>query len=423
MKISTRVMSCWLMLLIMPAAQAQQLRYGETVTSRQRPELDPLGIRAAGFLIYPSLAVSEQYNDNIFADDGEEVDDFITFIGPAVKVNSDWNNHALNFRADANIAKYADNGDEDYENYAFGTDGRLDITRNQSLFANALYSHLTQTRGDPEDRDAEDDERGRFQTEYDLYTITGGYNHRFNRLSVKLEGTGAQYDYDNATALDGSTINQDVRDRTDAIGTLRAAYELTPGYSTFLLGSYNNRSYDIERDIDGTQRSSDGYEVALGAELALTGVTTGELYVGYRSQFYDDPTLDTIDGVQGGASIYWNVTTLTTITGRVERTIEDTTFRTTVGGTPAAGYFRTRYGFIVDHELLRNLLLQASLFGIQDDFSGIDRTDDSLLATVGARYLMNRYLDLSIGYGYTDRSSEFNNYLQNTATLTLNVKL
>ncbi|MGI0014179.1 MAG: outer membrane beta-barrel protein, partial [Nitrososphaera sp.] len=362
----------------------------------------------------------EQYNDNIFADDVEEVDDFITVIRPGVKVNSDWNNHALNFRADANIAKYADNGDEDYENYTFGTDGRLDITRNQSLFANALYSHLTQNRGDP------DDPRGRFQTEYDLYTITGGYNHRFNRLSVRLEGAGAQYDYDDVTADDGSTIDQDVRDRTDAIGTLRAAYELSPGYSAFLLGSYNNRSYDIERDPDdGTQRSSDGYEVALGAELALTGVTTGELYVGYRSQFYDDPNLDTIDGITGGASIYWNVTTLTTITGKVERTVEDTTFITNVGRTPASGYFRTRYGFIVDHELLRNLLLQASLFGIQEDFSGIDRTDDRLLATVGATYLMNRYLDLSIGYRYTDRSSDIsdNDFSQNTATLTLNVKL
>ena len=234
--------------------------YGETVTSRQRPELDPLGIRAAGFLIYPSLAVGEQYNDNIFADDTGEVDDFITFIRPGVKVNSDWNNHALNFRADANIGKYADNGDEDFEDYAFGTDGRLDITRNQSLFANALYSHLHQNRGDP------DDPQGRNQGEYDLYTVTGGYNHTFNRLSVRLEGTGVGYDYDNITADDGSTIIQDDRDRTDAIGTLRAAYELSPGYSAFLLGSYINRSYDIERDQDGTQRSSDGYEVAVGAD-------------------------------------------------------------------------------------------------------------------------------------------------------------
>ena len=28
---------------------------------------DPLGIRAGAFLIYPSLSVSEVYNDNVFA--------------------------------------------------------------------------------------------------------------------------------------------------------------------------------------------------------------------------------------------------------------------------------------------------------------------------------------------------------------------
>ena len=418
MKISTRVASCWLMLLLMPAAQAQQLRYGETVTSRQRPELDPLGIRAAGFLIYPSLAVSEQYNDNIFADDTGEVDAFITFITPGVKVNSDWNNHALNFRADANIGRYIDNGDEDFEDYFFGTDGRLDITRNQSLFVDALYSHLHQIRGDP------DDPLGRNQGSYDLSTVTGGYNHAFNRLSVTLEGTGVRYEYDNVTADDGSTIIQSTRDRTDAIGTLRAAYELSPKYSAFLLGSYINRSYDERQQ--GVLRSSDGYEVAVGMDLALTGVTTGDLYVGYRSQFYDDPTLPTIEGPQGGASIYWNVTTLTTITGKVERTIEETTFLTDEDDIPASGYFHTRFGVIVDHELLRNLLLQASLFGIQDEFFGIDRTDDVLLATVGAKYLMNRYLDISIGYGYRDRSSDSpdgNPYSQNTATLTFNLKL
>jgi len=416
MKISTRVVSCWLMLLLMPAAQAQQLRYGETVTSRPRPELDPLGIRAAGFLIYPSLAVSEQYNDNIFADETGEVDAFITYITPGVRVNSDWSNHALNFRADANIGRYIDNGDEDFEDYFFGADGRLDVTRDQSLFIDGLYSHIHQNRGDP------DDPQGRNQGSYDLSTVTGGYNHTFNRLSVTLEGTGVRYDYENVTADDGSLINQEQRNRTDAIGTLRAAYELTPGYSAFLLGSYINRSYD-ERDQDGILRSSDGYEVAVGLDLALTGVTTGDLYVGYRSQFYDDPILPTIEGPQGGASIYWNVTTLTTITGRVERTIEETTFLTDDEGIPAAGYFRTRYGVIVDHELLRNLLLQASLFGINSDFVGIDRTDNVLLATVGARYLLNRYLDISIGYGYTDRSSDFNPYSQNTATLTVNVKL
>ena len=39
---------------------------------------DPLGIRAGGFLIYPSLSVSEVYDDNVFATDNNTDDDLIT---------------------------------------------------------------------------------------------------------------------------------------------------------------------------------------------------------------------------------------------------------------------------------------------------------------------------------------------------------
>src|SRR5512143_1338967 len=57
------------------AASAQQLAqplpeaapHGETVATRVRPELEPLGIRAGSFLILPKLGVDGTYNDNVFA--------------------------------------------------------------------------------------------------------------------------------------------------------------------------------------------------------------------------------------------------------------------------------------------------------------------------------------------------------------------
>lgn len=68
---------------------------GDTVASRARPELDPLGIRAGAFLIFPELAIDEIYNDNIFAENNDETDDFITSIQPEVTIESDWSRHAL----------------------------------------------------------------------------------------------------------------------------------------------------------------------------------------------------------------------------------------------------------------------------------------------------------------------------------------
>ena len=48
-------------------AQGQEPLWPETVVTRERPELDPLGMHAGGFLIFPALALEELYEDNIFA--------------------------------------------------------------------------------------------------------------------------------------------------------------------------------------------------------------------------------------------------------------------------------------------------------------------------------------------------------------------
>ena len=78
-----------------------RLDRGETVTNRSRPELDPLGMRAGSFLIYPRLGLQETYNDNIFAVESDEQDDFITLVRPQLDVRSDWTNHAVDLRAGA----------------------------------------------------------------------------------------------------------------------------------------------------------------------------------------------------------------------------------------------------------------------------------------------------------------------------------
>jgi len=66
-----------------------------TVKSRARPESDAVGIRSGGFMILPTISVSESYNDNILASESNTRDDLITDLEPAIIVKSDWNRHAL----------------------------------------------------------------------------------------------------------------------------------------------------------------------------------------------------------------------------------------------------------------------------------------------------------------------------------------
>ncbi len=83
---------------------------------------------------------------------------------------------------------------------------------------------------------------------------------------------------------------------------------------------------------------------------------------------------------------------LTTLTGSVARTIEEVT------SSRASGRTTTRAGITADHELLRNLLLNASVFGIRRDYEGIDRVENDAVFELGGKYMMNRNLYTSLNY-------------------------
>src|SRR5512134_504255 len=124
--------------IIPPTPEAKAAR-GEPVATRVRPELEPLGVRAGTFLIYPSFGVDGTYNDNVFATKDEQ-DDFITDLRPQLSVASDWANHALNLTAGADIGRYATYSRLNYEGWLVSADGRVYITRDSALFLGGGFS-------------------------------------------------------------------------------------------------------------------------------------------------------------------------------------------------------------------------------------------------------------------------------------------
>jgi hypothetical protein len=383
------------------------LERGARVTDRPRPELDPLGIRAGAFFIYPRLEVDQLYNDNIFATKENKVDDFITVISPTAEVKSNWSTHALNFAGGLSSGFYWDNSRQNYLDGFAATDGRYDINRNLAGFGALRYERLH------EERDSPDNPGVGFggaaePVEFDAYTARTGVVSRGLRIGYQADVGFRREDYHDVARVGGGTLDQDTRDLNNYLANLRVSYEIAPRYEAFVRGGYNKRSYD-KIDPGGFTRDSDGYRFGVGGTFDLTGVAFAEVYVGYVRQDYDSSELGSIDGVDFGTQVVWNVTQLTSVVFNVDRRVQDTnTFALAADGAPinSPGYLRTNVGASIDHELLRNLLLTGRVNYQNDDYEKIDRTDNRYDISAGLRYSLTRNFYVGGSYTFSKRNSD-----------------
>jgi hypothetical protein len=73
--------------------------------------------------------------------------------------------------------------------------------------------------------------------------------------------------------------------------------------------------------------------------------------------------------------------------------------------TASSGYFANSVAVRVDHELLRNLLLNVATETEIDDYIGVPGNIKIFRATGGARYLLNNSVSLTGDLRYAQRNS------------------
>lgn len=393
------------------AADAEQR---EGVQSRARPAYEAAGIRAGAFMVYPQASVSGKYDDNVYATDVNETGDFITELSTAIAVNSNWSRHALNVSAGATQQVYASNTDENRLDLNFGVDGRIDVTRDTQLRGSFALRQMHEDRGDPSAPAAAAE-----PTEYVLLTGTASVDRRFNRVTTRVSAGYSDYNYKDSISTVGAVIDQDARDRKEYEEALRIGYDVSPDTNVYVQGTLNQRKYDLAVPVVVVSRNSTGYALVAGSEFRLSDLMQGGVFVGYQKQAYDDPLFADSSGLTYGANLEWYVTPLTTLSFDVVSAIEETTM---IG---ASGYNSQKVGVRVDHELMRNVLLNGTFSYESDDYEGVARTDGKLRAGFGIDYLLNRNFTLSAGYEFTDNDSNLpgNNYARNIVGLTLAGKL
>lgn len=399
---SASALVCFALLLpggVLKAAGNWEPARGQGVQQHRRNDYTPLGLRAGSFLFYPELELVGEYDSNIFRlpEDFEE-DDFITHVKPSVSMNSNWNRHALNAYAGADLAWHDDHSSEDYTDYRLSADGRLDVLRDSAASGAIGYADLH------EDRSSTDGRGGVEPTPYTQAYLNLGYQHRFNRMGVKLAYDTETLEYESVRGILGGVIYNGDRDRTRDEFSLRLSYQLRPQFDVFAEGSVNTVDYEDRFDAGGRERSSDGYKLIGGVSIDLTNLLEGDAYLGYLRQEYDDPLFDDISDPTLGFGLRWMPSGLTTFSANLDRKPQETTSPT------ASGYLSTIFSLGVDHELKRNILLDGVLSYTSNDYQqnvpGGKEEEDTLRAGLGVKYLFNRRFYAGAGYDYEKRTSD-----------------
>lgn len=386
--------------LTQPAPAPEQT----SVAQRPQPEYDALGIRWESFVLHPSLDLTEQYNSNIYGSHFVVRSDAITLIAPVVDLASDWDRHAFAIHAEGDISRHAQYSDDDVENAIFQADGRLDIAHDQTLSIGGGFQSLHEDRSSPESIAATVQSGGAFALYPTPFTVATGhftYVYAPTRIGLELDGGVSAYSFGNVPTFNGDLAINGDRNRVEYTLTPKLSYAFEPGYQAFVQVEGDIRSYDSPRDATPQhyQRSSSGFIASVGTQFNIDRVITGEIFVGYQDQSYDDPRLKAITGVAFGGSLLWNVTELTSFRARFARSEQETIL---IG---SSGFWDTNVSLSVEHELLRNVLLTAGVTFDSADYQGNRQTDQTYDFTASARWKINRNLSAGLTVDYTTRSS------------------
>ncbi len=377
-------------------AQSDTENAVETARAGRQVDYQAVGVSMGGFRFYPLMGLGAFHTSNVFRTAANTQSDTYVLLSPGFELISDWTRHQLKLSGGADIRLYSDLTSENRTDWRARIDGRIDVTRPLRIMLSAGHDVRHEERGAP-------DAPGNAAepTEVAESSARVAVDYRNGRYGLKGEAAFSHFAWGTTKLIGLPDRSNDDRDRNEVGGALTALYEFSPGYAAFVRAGALSRDYVQDFDRDGVSRDLSQVGADAGVEFEMTTLLIGELTLGYRQYTFDDDVFQDIDSVNYGAALRWYPTELTTVRLNVSRALEPSTL---IG---VSGVLTTTYQARLEHELLRNLIINASAAITREEFEGSVRDDDTTRVGLEARYFLNRTATLSATADYVDRTSTF----------------
>jgi hypothetical protein len=384
-----------------PGVYGYDQQLGVTVLTRAHPGYEAPGIRAGGFVISPSADQSAFYNTNFNGTPNSATWGSTT--AASVSALSDWTRDSLGATFGVSHTQLFSFPNENYTDWNVGIAGGYTIDENQlrAAYYHNSYHQLGTTLGSVQSATPI---AGQTDTADLNYTFT------FGRLNVTPDISVSAYRYGTATVADNVTQNLNFLDRNVLAGGVVTRYSLSDEGGILVVARAITSQYT------NTQRgqpsnNSNSFLLLGGLDYQSKSVWRYRLLVGVEVREFQSPVFPTHTAPIAEGQLIWQPTELTTVTGSLSRLIEDPQS----AGTN--GYVLTTARVAVDHELRRDIILHGGLGAQYAQFlQGSAQTN--FTADVGAAWLINRNMRLSLGYAFTKQIGTSGTTTINPASVT-----
>ncbi|HVY19084.1 MAG TPA: outer membrane beta-barrel protein [Bauldia sp.] len=364
---------------------------------------EALGIRAGGFILYPTLTITGGYTTNAAASAGGTGATFAT-VEPELLIQSDWDRHEFTLTASGGYERFFDGTTADKPSASAKATGRIDLADGWTSDLAAGVDYKLDDIPDGADTAPPVTE----------LTSSAALNGSFGRADFTVEGTTDRSVYGDASNA-GVPVDQGDRNNTVFGGRLRVGFDATPVLSPFVEGQIARRTYDRQFDTNSLQRSSTGTAFRAGVAFDHGPLLTGEIAFGTRQEVFDDPALTGIQAFTIDGNLVWAPTELTTVTLDTSTTINPNTDPASSGSVEHDGSLEIAYAW------RDNVTLTGTASIANEQFQGTGEDDNTYDVGLGATWKLNRMFWLTADYTHEwyVSSDPTQNYTSDTFKLSL----
>ncbi len=232
-----------------------------------------------------------------------------------------------------------------------------------------------------------------FRVEDGMVTYRANFARSFIQSTLDVGG----YSYDDGTVM-GTPFIQGYRNRILYSPGVAIGYELAPQRNIVIV--IRDSLAEYTQQVTGVPlRNFNDASALVGTDFLANGLIRYRLFGGYEIRKFDNSAYQTIQAPIVEAALIYTPTGLTTLSGIASRRIQDSASDSTAGLTETALQLR------VDHEYLRNVILQARAGFFLDDYSQNQGSQTLFQAGGGVTWLLNWNVRLAVTYDFAKRGT------------------